>query len=204
MYLISQLHCLWCHGHLIMVAVMAMDLFHENSSIALCWFLSSLGCDILLFILAISEHNSFAYYEVLLHSCMIWAQLHCLYDDLIHLCMIWALLHCLLWGPLWFLRDLSTTPFISSFLANCLYFNILTLYCWILHHLGLTLWLGMLCTVGTKLECSPPGEIAMQVSMASREPVTKDIRLKKKLWPPITTKRVLNALLIKSLLTART
>jgi len=69
--------------------------------------------------------------------------------------MIWALLHCLLWGPLWFLHDLSTTPFISSFLANCFYFNILILYCWILHHLGLTLWLGMLCIVGTKLECSP-------------------------------------------------
>jgi len=45
---------------------------------------------------------------------------------------------------------------------------------------------------------------AMQVSMASREPVTKDTRLKKKLWLPITTKRVLKALLLKSLMTART
>jgi len=116
------------------------------------------------------------------HGFISWEFIHCLllisiftwlWYPVIHTCYIWAQLFCLLWSSFAFMHDLSTTPFISSFLANCFYFNILTLYCWILHHLGLTLWLGMLCTVGTKLECSPPRENAMQVSMASREPVRR-------------------------------
>ena len=96
MYLISQLHCLWCHEHLMLT----------------------------FYICAWSEHNSFACYEDLNDACMIWAQfccfyyldsheftvfycflsllgydfllvqnlaqLHCLDDYLNHMCMIWA------------------------------------------------------------------------------------------------------------------
>ena len=100
MYLISQLHCLWCHEHLMLT----------------------------FYICAWSEHNSFACYEDLNDACMIWAQfccfyyldsheftvfycflsllgydlllvqnlaqLHCLDDYLNHLCMIWAQFCC--------------------------------------------------------------------------------------------------------------
>ena len=39
----------------------------------------------------------------------------------------------------------------------------------------------MLCTVDTKLECSPPGEIAMQVSMAFKRACYKGYKIEEAL-----------------------
>jgi len=156
----------------------------------------------------------------IIHTCYIWAQLFCL------LWSSFAFMHDLsitplpLWWPDSFVHDLSTTPLpimrSSLILAwsehNSIYlffpcqlflfqYTYIVLLNFTSPRIDTMTWYVVYCGHQTGVFSS--GENAMQVSMASREPVTKDTRLKK-LWLHITTKRVLKALLIKSLLTART